>query len=241
MEKITAISCYLTRTPKANGNWIEIAYGTVNGTVRVLVQHPETVGHGPQLFQTFKVHLSAVSRIMLSEKYLISMCDEQHVRSWSLTRFRGRISTQPGSQPYSSFRVIQINDLMFHSDLKSVEYDQDYQHFDIGPHGDQDDGDKLVILEQSRRDVGRLNVLLASSGERVCRLNSVDSSVLTCFTVHECEASALGNRTRRFVLTGHDNGHVQLWDLSTAMESTGDKKQSISVAPLSPNEILSLL
>ena len=24
--------------------------------VRVIVQHPETVGHGPQLFQTFTVH-----------------------------------------------------------------------------------------------------------------------------------------------------------------------------------------
>lgn len=39
-EEITAISCYLTRTPKTNGNWLEIAYGTVAGTVRVLVQHP---------------------------------------------------------------------------------------------------------------------------------------------------------------------------------------------------------
>jgi hypothetical protein len=27
-EEITAISCYLTRTPKTNGNWVEIAYGT---------------------------------------------------------------------------------------------------------------------------------------------------------------------------------------------------------------------
>ena len=38
------------------GNWIEIAYGTSSGTVRVIVQHPETVGQGPQLFQTFTVH-----------------------------------------------------------------------------------------------------------------------------------------------------------------------------------------
>lgn len=27
-EEITALSCYLTRTPKTNGNWVEIAYGT---------------------------------------------------------------------------------------------------------------------------------------------------------------------------------------------------------------------
>lgn len=47
----------------ASGNWIEIAYGTSSGTVRVIVQHPETVGHGPQLFQTFTVHQSSVTKV----------------------------------------------------------------------------------------------------------------------------------------------------------------------------------
>lgn len=46
-----------------SGNWIEIAYGTSSGTVRVIVQHPETVGHGPQLFQTFTVHQSSVTKV----------------------------------------------------------------------------------------------------------------------------------------------------------------------------------
>lgn len=50
------------------GNWIEIAYGTSSGTVRVIVQHPETVGHGPQLFQTFTVHQSSVTKV--SEHFL---------------------------------------------------------------------------------------------------------------------------------------------------------------------------
>ena len=36
------------------------------------MQHPETVGSGPQLFQTFTVHRSPVTKIMLSEKHLIS-------------------------------------------------------------------------------------------------------------------------------------------------------------------------
>jgi hypothetical protein len=45
------------------GNWIEIAYGTKSGSVRVIVQHPETVGHGPQLFQTFTVHQSSVTKV----------------------------------------------------------------------------------------------------------------------------------------------------------------------------------
>ena len=59
-------------TAGLSGNWIEIAYGTSSGTVRVIVQHPETVGHGPQLFQTFTVHRSPVTKVMLSEKHLVS-------------------------------------------------------------------------------------------------------------------------------------------------------------------------
>lgn len=48
------------------GNWIEIAYGTSSGTVRVIVQHPETVGHGPQLFQTFTVHRYPVTKVIFN-------------------------------------------------------------------------------------------------------------------------------------------------------------------------------
>ena len=35
----------------------------------------------------------------------ISVCsDFNHVRSWSVTRFRGMINTQPGSVPLASFK-----------------------------------------------------------------------------------------------------------------------------------------
>ncbi|CAH2045175.1 unnamed protein product, partial [Iphiclides podalirius] len=108
-EPITAISVYLT--PKTNlcGNWIEIAYGTRYGSVRVIVQHPETVGHGPQLFQTFTVHQSPVTKVSLSENYLVSVCSEyNHVRSWRVTRFRGMISTQPGTTPKAAFKVLAL-------------------------------------------------------------------------------------------------------------------------------------
>ena len=50
-DSITALSVYLTPKTTQSGNWIEIAYGTNTGLLRVIVQHPETVGHGPQLFQ----------------------------------------------------------------------------------------------------------------------------------------------------------------------------------------------
>lgn len=52
-----------------SGNWIEIAYGTSSGTVRVIVQHPETVGHGPQLFQTFTVHQSSVTKVCFYDRF----------------------------------------------------------------------------------------------------------------------------------------------------------------------------
>ena len=54
------------------GNWIEIAYGTSCGSVRVIVQHPETVGHGPQLFQTYNVHRAPITRVALTTNNLIS-------------------------------------------------------------------------------------------------------------------------------------------------------------------------
>lgn len=106
-EAITSLSVYMTSVPQAPGDSsIEIAYGTSSGNIRIIMQHSQTLGNGPQLFQTFSVHSAAVQRVMLSEKYLVSVCvNDQHVRSWRVTRFRGRMSTQPGSIPVASFKV----------------------------------------------------------------------------------------------------------------------------------------
>ena len=52
-DSITALSVYLTPKTTNTGNWIEIAYGTNTGQVRVIVQHPETVGHGPQVIDNY--------------------------------------------------------------------------------------------------------------------------------------------------------------------------------------------
>merc|ERR1712020_337683 len=77
-DSVTAISVYLTPKTSLCGNWIEIAYGTASGMVRVIVQHPETVGHGPQLFQTF-TEMSWVSgrRISLSRRPPQGPCTAQ--------------------------------------------------------------------------------------------------------------------------------------------------------------------
>lgn len=194
-----------------SGNWIEIAYGTKSGAVKVIVQHPETVGHGPQLFQTFTVHQSPVIKVTLSEKYLISVCSEyNHVRTWRVTRFRGMISTQPGSTPEASYKVVS---------LESVETNNTYlAGNDFGPFGEQDD--EQIMVQKVVPDADKLFVRLASKGDRVCVIKSVDATTITSFCVHECEGSCtrMGSRPRRFLLTGHCNGTIQWWDLTTALE-----------------------
>lgn len=47
----------------------------------------------------------------------------------------------------------------------------------------------------------------------------MDSSIITSFCVHECEGSSrMGSRPRRFIFTGHSNGAIQMWDLTTALD-----------------------
>ncbi|XP_021239587.1 SH3KBP1-binding protein 1-like, partial [Numida meleagris] len=212
-DAVTALSVYLTPKSSDSGNWIEIAYGTSSGVVRVIVQHPETVGSGPQLFQTFTVHRSPVTKIMLSEKHLISVCaDNNHVRTWTVTRFRGMISTQPGSTPLASFKVLALEDMDGHAGCAAGT--------DIGPFGERDD--EQVFIQKVVPDACQVYVRLSSTGKRVCEVRAVDGSAITAFTVHECEGSRrVGSRPRRRLLTGHANGSLQLWDLSTAMEMGG--------------------
>ena len=46
--------------------------------------------------------------LLLSLSLLSLVCGENHVRTWTVTRFRGRISTQPGSVPIASFKVLSL-------------------------------------------------------------------------------------------------------------------------------------
>lgn len=187
---------------------------------------------------------------MLSEKYLISMCNKMHVRTWTLTRFRGRISTQPGSTPHASFRIMKIDESQL------VEYKDNFEGLeksasmlslcesvelrpaDVGPFGDQDDGDKQVFVEKLRSHTDRLAVLMASNGQKICELKSVDDSIITAYCVHECEAVAMGNRSRRYIMTGHSNGHIQVWDLTTGFEQMLSKVPIGSKAKLPSHEDL---
>ncbi|XP_041351393.1 BTB/POZ domain-containing protein KCTD3-like isoform X2 [Gigantopelta aegis] len=209
-DMVTALSVYLTPKTSLSGNWIEIAYGTSSGTVRVIVQHPETVGHGPQLFQTFTVHRSPVNKVMLSEKHLVSACSEyNHVRTWSVTRFRGMISTQPGSTPLASFKIVSLEDV---DPIVSYSAGNDF-----GPYGERDD--QQLFIQKVVPETDQLFVRLSSTGQRVCVIKSVDASTISAFCVHECEGSnRMGSRPRRFLFTGHSNGSIQMWDLTTALD-----------------------
>lgn len=54
---------------------------------------------------------------------------------------------------------------------------------------------------------------------RVCVIKAVDNSTVSAFCVHECEGSSrMGSRPRRFIFTGHSNGSIQMWDLTTALD-----------------------
>nr|XP_028597619.1 SH3KBP1-binding protein 1 isoform X2 [Podarcis muralis] len=226
-DAITALSVYLTPKSSNSGNWIEIAYGTSSGTVRVIVQHPETVSSGPQLFQTFAVHRSPVTKVMLSERHLISVCaDNNHVRTWTVTRFRGMISTQPGSTPLASFKILALESVDGHGGCSAGT--------DIGPFGERDD--QQVFLQRVVPDASKLYVRLSSTGKRICEVRSVDGSPITAFAVQECEGSSrIGSRPRRYLFTGHTNGSLQMWDLTTAMEVVG---QPADAGGLSEEELL---
>nr|XP_026695962.1 BTB/POZ domain-containing protein KCTD3 [Ciona intestinalis] len=209
---ITALSVYLTpKTSPTVGTWIEVAYGTQSGSVCVIVQHPELVGQGFQLFQKFTVHRGLVCKVMLSEKHLVSVCsDNNHVRTWTVTRFRGMISTQPGSTPLASFKVLALEPINSSGSYSAGN--------NIGPHGDREEVQLFIqkIFPQS----DRLFVRLSSNGHRVAVITSIDGSPISCFCLHECEGSSrMGSRPRRYLFTGHMNGTIQMWDMSTALDA----------------------
>lgn len=50
----------------------------------------------------------------------LSVCaDNNHVRTWTVTRFRGMISTQPGSTPLASFKILSLEEAESHGSYGS--------------------------------------------------------------------------------------------------------------------------
>lgn len=112
---------------------------------------------------------------------------------------------------------------------------------DFGPFGEQDD--EQVFVQKVVPDIDQLYVRLASNGKRVCVIRSVDSTTITSFCVHECEGSSrMGSRPRRFILSGHSNGSIQMWDLTTALDlaAKGEPVEQLVGGP-TPEELIRLL
>jgi len=85
---------------------LKLLFGTSDGFVRIVIEHPQSVGRLPKPFQTLGVHTGAIEKVVLGEKCLISVCSkDNHVRTWKIVRFRGRLSTQPGTVPLANFSV----------------------------------------------------------------------------------------------------------------------------------------
>ncbi|KAK6019346.1 hypothetical protein OSTOST_15023, partial [Ostertagia ostertagi] len=115
--------------------------------------------------------------------------------------------------------------------------DRDYA--DPGPYGDQD-GDQ-VFVQRVVPNTNQLFVRLASTGERICTIRSVDGAAISSFTVHECEGSnRMGSRPRRFLFCGTTSGSVQMWDLTTALDQYMTARQSSLASAQSTTSLDSL-
>ena len=97
-----------------------------------------------------------------------------------------------------------------------------------GPFGDSDQ--QQVFLQKIIPETNQILVRHASNGARVCLIESADESFITSAAVHECgiTASRVGARARRFLLTGHRNGATQVWDLTTALDLAGCKREQLA-------------
>lgn len=59
--------------------------------------------------------------------------DNNHVRTWSVTRFRGMISTQPGSTPLASFKILALESADGHGGCSAGNDIGAYQPLAPGP------------------------------------------------------------------------------------------------------------
>lgn len=150
-----------------------------------------------------------------------------------MTRFRGMISTQPGSTPEASFKIVSLEATENHI---SHSYSAGNE---FGPFGEQDD--VQIFVQKVVPDIDQMYVRFASTGKRICIIRSVDNTAITSFCVHECKGSSLmGSRPRRFILTGHSNGGIQMWDLTTALEQAKMNLGNLAGGP-DAGELLRLL
>merc|ERR1712226_875560 len=195
--------------PMDNQFYFEIAYGTASGRVKLISEHAETIGQGPQLLFSFTVHRSPVTKILLSENHLVSNCaDFNHVRCWQVSRFRGLLSKNPLPTPLASFKMLHLE-----PNFSSHAY---VSANPIGPHLLSEA--QVWYLQKITPGAAEMYVISALSGDCVHKIGAVDESPITCFSITE-EWRRVGNPTQ-YVFTGHKNGTVQVWNMSAVRNNS---------------------
>ncbi|XP_040566338.1 BTB/POZ domain-containing protein KCTD3 [Lepeophtheirus salmonis] len=232
-DSITSLSNYFNRDNKDNGNPCELAYGTSSGLIRIVVRYPHMNKYSSKLFLTLFAHRFPVTKVIITEKYLISVCSEHnHVRTWEFRRFRGEIITRPGVTSVSSFNLLTIQE------SRSCGH--------VGPYGEPND--EQVFIQKVIPESNSLNVLMALNGKRVCVIKSVDKTTITSFCESKCAKKGnqyISCNSSRYIITGHSSGALQIWDLNTALDFH-NKGQSLnggsdSSRGSSPNELINIL
>ena len=215
-SQITAVSAYYN-----SDTWgsrardpMEVAYGTVDGRIVLLMSQPErssqnengVVNYGLSVMFSFSVHNKPIEKISIGSRYLVSVCSDKHVRSFLLTRFRGRLSNW--AKAISSFTV------------KTVVGEGDY--VDAGPYTLETPISESVFIQKTWNGGSEIFVRLSSNGQRVCKLRSVQSGCkITAVCVVDCMASVAcgqGTQHKQLILCGYDAGHVDIFDLVPSLE-----------------------
>lgn len=202
IASISSISVYLTsnRAGVASDVLTELAIGTEDGKIRIVMENPISLtSREPLLYQTLSVHQDAIVKLILTKKYLISVCaNDNHVRSWKVVRFRGLIATQPGTIPLSSFNVNSEN-----SNVATELFGK---------------FDEPAIFIQPLKSC--IRIVNASTGQGVTKIHSPHDLTATHVTERD-HPSRLGSRPRRFLVAGNATGSLEVYDLVTAFELDG--------------------
>merc|ERR1712227_1048948 len=134
-----------------------------------------------------------------------------------MTRFRGVLSTQPGSVPYADFELTQEA-----SDMRKEQ---------LGPYGD---GTEIpIFVQQPFRNSDTLFIRTGDTGTRIATFKSVTGAQLSTYASHDFEGSPrMGLKPRRLILSGHTDGSVQVWDVARALEDyRRDGKRDNDITP----------
>ena len=92
----------------------------------------------------------------------------------------------------------------------------------IGPHLLETPISDAIFIQKCCTKTNELYIRLANTGERLCKIKSVRSesniSTLCLMDFQSSLSRRLGSQSKRLLLTGHDSGHIEVWDLEPSVE-----------------------